>query len=164
MVTKEMIEKFVEDYQSLKKAARNEPTFMETLRRVVREENNSEDLIPWLEYMTEKNERISGLQEEKDKLEERIKSLKKPENDVGSDTIQRLKTIKKKMTIDFYLFWRRKRKSTTELYYNWLLKDVETIDGVIPGFSNSWKAYRREFNGLFGLVRAAEKVISKTED
>ena len=58
----------------------------------------------------------------------------------------------------------RKSPRYTEKYYNWLLPYVEDIEHFIPNYSLSWKSNRHNFEGMLGLVRAAEKVLSNISE
>ncbi len=164
MMSKDVVENYLKAYADLKNELKNEPKAFDLIKKISKDEDYDENLNMILETLTDKvdeinklkdehEKEITGLKNQIQKLENSKKSLEKPDK-----LEEKIKAVKRSMMIvDLFVKWRKKNNSTTEFYYNWLFKDVEYIDSIIPGFASSWKAYRRDFNGLYGLVKAANE-------
>ena len=59
-----------------------------------------------------------------------------------------------------FTHFRRNNPVFTEGYYHQLLPYADAIEYWIPGFSRSWSNNRRSFDGMRGLVIAANNLLS----
>ncbi len=122
--------------------------------------NNSTILLYYIEKLQDKireqNKNYENLQSKMKELEKEKETLenspkvKENVSKIISSIFQEMKTI---------CIWNRNKTATTEYFYNYLLFYVNHVECYIPGFASSWRAYRRDFDGMFGLVKAANRLM-----